>query len=137
MRKILIVDDDPEDKFLLQIAFKENEIDNPLVFLGDGLELIYYLEQNQDSDLPAFVLLDLNMPRMNGKQALRELRSDSRWYGIPVLIYSTSTNISEICECYQLGANCYLIKPSDYEELIRIVAQTHAFWTQTNVLSEA
>ncbi|MDJ1480928.1 response regulator [Cytophagaceae bacterium YF14B1] len=137
MRKILIVDDDPEDKFLLQIAFKENQIDNPLVFLGDGLELIHYLEQNQDSDLPAFVLLDLNMPRMNGKQALRELRSDSRWYGIPVLIYSTSTNISEICECYQLGANCYLIKPSDYEELIRMVAHTHDFWTQTAVLSEA
>ncbi|MDJ1480939.1 response regulator [Cytophagaceae bacterium YF14B1] len=136
MHTILIVDDDPEDKFLLQIAFKENQIANPLVFLSDGLELIQYLEQSQDADLPLYIMLDLNMPRMNGREALMKLKSDTSWSAIPLLIYTTSANISEICECYRLGANCYLIKPSDYEELIRLVAQNHAFWSQAAVLCE-
>ncbi|MDJ1480819.1 response regulator [Cytophagaceae bacterium YF14B1] len=137
MRTILIIDDDPEDRFLLEIAFSENTIANPLVFLKDGIELMQYIDTKMDTNIPAFILMDLNMPRMNGKQALQWIKSDSRLRCIPVLIYSTSDNAQEVGECYQLGANGYIVKPSEYTALVALVSHLYAFWVQMTLLPVA
>lgn len=136
MNPILIADDDKDDQFLLATAFQQNGVTNPLEFFDDGSELIDYIDllKFDEYKLPAFILLDLNMPRLNGIEALKRLKADSVLRSIPVVIFSTSQSAAQIRECYDLGANCYIIKPDSFHSLIDLSGQLYSFWTKVVAL---
>jgi CheY-like chemotaxis protein len=130
---ILMADDDADDRFLTQSAFEEIQITNPLHFVEDGVELMEYLTfsgkySQQLHPLPGLILLDLNMPRMGGKDALREIKANPHLRRIPVVILSTSKSEKDIVESYDLGANCFITKPASFDGLLDVVRQLGKFW---------
>jgi two-component system, response regulator len=126
---ILIADDDPDDCLLLTEALRECSVNNQVHFVHDGEQLMDYLHHRPPYDdaqkypLPGFLLLDLNMPRKDGREALAEIKSDDRLHSIPVIVLSTSSSREDILESYESGANAYLTKPTSFSGL-RDVAQT-------------
>lgn len=131
-KPILLVDDDEEDRMLIREAFSEIGAADAVHFEVNGEEAITYLENNPDA-LPSLIILDLNMPRMNGTQTLRYLKSDERFRDITVIIYSTSVNPLEREACLELGAHSYVIKPTLYQESLETV--TH-FYNLSRELTE-
>ncbi|MDJ1482056.1 response regulator [Cytophagaceae bacterium YF14B1] len=127
---ILVADDDADDRFLLQNAFQEEKIPNPVIYFRDGVELVDHLhkQQNDESLTPGLIILDLNMPRKDGRQALKEIKSNPEWRFIPVLVFTTSEAEKDIEESYQLGANSYIVKPSDYTKLTDLIRSIRDFW---------
>jgi CheY-like chemotaxis protein len=118
-KKILLVDDDVEDREIIQDALGELGYHSVMHFEENGEKALAFLESAFDSgSLPSMVILDLNMPRMNGTQTLRQLKTDHRFRDIPVIIYSTSLNRIERDECLALGAHSYVIKPVSYRDTI-------------------
>ncbi len=118
-RNILLVDDDAEDREIIADAFQEIRAGQFLSFQPNGEEAIAFLEARYAAGtIPCLIVLDLNMPRMNGTQTLHFLKNDPRFADIPVIIYSTSLNTIEKEECLQLGAHSYVIKPILYQETI-------------------
>jgi two-component system response regulator len=139
MRKfsILVAEDDADDRFLLRKAFEEIGLSNELVFVEDGSQLMEYLQKNLSTspqNYPKLIILDLNMPLKDGRQALKEIKDDEVFRKIPVVIFTTSRNELIINHCYDLGANTYIIKPISYDSLTQIVAQIKAYWIQTAAL---
>ncbi|MBV4359316.1 response regulator [Pinibacter aurantiacus] len=117
--KILLVDDDLEDRFLIEDSFKEIGVSDILHFEENGENALNYLEQSFYRDsLPCLIILDLNMPKMNGTQILRFLKGNDKFINIPVIIFSTSLNAIEKEECLRLGAYSYVIKPVFYKDSI-------------------
>lgn len=131
---IVIADDDPDDRLLIQTALEENRLPNPLIFVENGEELMDYLYQKgnyADQDRfarPGFILLDLNMPRKDGREALREIKCNPQLRQIPVLVLTTSNLEVDIQQSYALGANSYMRKPTTYEGLSQILAVIETFW---------
>lgn len=118
--KILLADDDKEDQLILSDAFQQIGITNAVHFEDNGEGALAHLEQSyQENQLPQLIILDLNMPRMNGTQTLRLLKADQRFSHIPIIIYSTSLNNIERDECIKLGAHSYIIKPLTFSEYIK------------------
>jgi CheY-like chemotaxis protein len=133
-RQILMADDDADDRFLVQAAFEDIEIPNQIVFLEDGEQLIDYLSDQVEDNSPLLILLDLNMPRRDGREVLKIVRSNKLWNAIPIIIFSTSNSPDDINSAYELGANCYIIKPSSYEGLREAVVNLQKFWLNTATL---
>lgn len=135
---ILIVDDDEESHFILQMALSKNEIVNPIVFLKDGIQLMDYLKEmvNKKWDFPAFILLDLNMPRMDGKEVIRRMKSHPNFCCIPIIVLSVTNSEKEIQECYRLGANCYIVKPDSFDQMVSVSERFYRFWLTTVTLPE-
>jgi len=133
-RKILMADDDADDRFLVKAAFDDNNISNPVVFFEDGEQLINYLSEKDEENSPLLVLLDLNMPKRDGREVLKLLRSNAGWFAIPIIIFSTSNSPDDVNYAYQNGANCYIIKPSSYEGLKEVVMNIQKFWLNTATL---
>lgn len=134
---ILIAEDDADDRFLLQAAFEENGFDDQLQFVENGLEVVQYLKDClslplSESRFPRFVLLDLNMPKKDGREVLREIKQDPQLQQIPVVIFSTTNNEQEIRRCYELGANSYITKPNSFEALVRTVAALRSYWLKAS-----
>jgi CheY-like chemotaxis protein len=129
---ILIAEDDADDRFLLQSAFEENGYHDRLHFVENGVEMISYLhniEENGDGEmLPRFILLDLNMPKKDGREVLKELKQHEQLKKIPVIVFSTTNNEQEMRRCYELGANSYITKPNSFESLIKTVAVMRNYW---------
>ncbi len=127
---IVMADDDQEDKLLVKHAFIT--LGKPELFgaVADGVALLEYLDQCLTSGraLPSLILLDLNMPKMDGKSVLVKIRSNDRLRHLPITIYSTSSNEDEIHRCYQLGANCYLVKPFNFDQLVQEMDKLYNFW---------
>lgn len=122
LKKILVVDDDPEDRSILEDGFVESGINEAVQFEENGEKAISYLRAAaEEESLPCLIILDLNMPRMNGTQTLRSIKEDPRFRNITVLIYSTSLNPIEKDECLQLGAQEFVIKPVTYAESLKVV----------------
>lgn len=120
--KILIGEDDFEDQFILGEYFQDNGVKDVVAFEKNGKKIIEYLEQlNPGEELPCLIVLDLNMPILNGTQTLFELKSHSRFNKIPVIIYSTSDNDHEKRKCINFGAVEYVVKPISVEEGDRMV----------------
>ena len=130
---ILIAEDDADDRFLLKSAFKENDFNDKLHFVENGVELLEYLHQAQTgtngADFPHFILLDLNMPKKDGREALKEIKLNANFKHIPVIIFSTTNNELEMNRCYELGANSYITKPNSFENLIKTVAAIRNLWS--------
>ena len=115
--KILLVDDDPEDRAIIQEAMETIEAGDIIHFAENGEQALEILEQGvQTAQLPCIVVLDLNMPRLNGTETLRLIRANERLKDISVVIYSTSINPLEKEKCMRLGANEYITKPLSYKE---------------------
>lgn len=126
-----MADDDADDRFLVQAAFDDNAITNPIIFFEDGEKLVGYLNQVAITTLPPLILLDLNMPKRDGREILKILRSKNEWNAIPIIVFSTSNAPEDINAAYHLGANCYIIKPSSYEGLKETILNIQQFWLQT------
>lgn len=115
--KILVVDDDKEDHLILQDYFREAGIADKVHYVDNGQRAIEYLEGVLiDSNLPNLVILDLNMPILNGTQTLLQIKQTLRFKNIPVIIYSTSENEIEKRKCLSFGAVDYIVKPTSFEE---------------------
>ena len=132
--KVLLADDDPEDRQLTQNAFIENRLVNELDCVEDGEELMEYLHRRgrysklQNVPLPQLILLDLKMPRKDGYEALKEIRADPDLRRIPIVILSTSAAEGDIQLSYDLGANSYVTKPATFESLMELVKIINHYW---------
>ena len=139
--EILLVDDNPGDVRLTAEALKDGEVENRLHTAKDGMEAIAFLRRKgryTDAPRPDLILLDLNMPRMNGRQVLAEIKEDSALRHIPVVILTGSREMDDIVKTYDLHANCYVTKPIDFEEFIVMVKSITDFWlTIVELPSEA
>lgn len=139
---ILIAEDDADDRYLLQTAFEENGFKDQLRFVENGVEVLDYLKgqasklDNKDDEdhplLPRFILLDLNMPKKDGREVLREIKQHPNLRKIPVIIFSTTNNEQEMRRCYELGANSYITKPNSFEQMLHIVADLRQYWMRTS-----
>ena len=125
---ILIAEDDAEDRFLIQTAFEEKGYTDKLDFVENGVELISYLTDKGKDDMPRIILLDLNMPKKDGRQVLRELKQHELFKRIPIVVFTTTKNENEIGRCYDLGANTYIVKPTTFNELLFLVEQIRSYW---------
>jgi CheY-like chemotaxis protein len=131
---ILLVEDEENDAMLLKMALKRNNILNPLHWVKDGLEAIAYLNgegvyaNHALYPFPEVLIVDLKMPRMSGLELLQWIRDHSHYKVIPTIIMSSSRQDSDIDRAYELGANTYIIKPSSFDELARVVKLTHEYW---------
>jgi CheY-like chemotaxis protein len=135
---ILIAEDDADDRFLLQTAFVENGFNDRLCFVENGVEVVDYLmklEDDNNINLPRFILLDLNMPKKDGREVLKELKQNEKFKNIPVVIFSTTNNEQEMRRCYELGANSYITKPNSFENLLKTVAALRSYWLQTSPIT--
>ena len=133
---ILVADDDADDRFLIQTAFKENGYEDKIEFVENGVELIKFLNDisqnaSREAVFPGFILLDLNMPKKSGREALQEIKQHPVFKTIPVIVYTTTKNESEIKRCYELGANTYIVKPARFEALLKVVEGIRSYWLTT------
>lgn len=134
---ILVAEDDADDRFLLETAFAENGYSGKLQFVENGVELLDYLrnlnpqEAGNVNHLPGFILLDLNMPKKDGREVLKELKEDPRFKKIPVVVFTTTKNENEINRCYELGANTYVVKPVGFENLVKTIEDIRSYWFKT------
>jgi len=129
---ILLVEDDEVDVMNLQRAFKKNKISNPLYIAGDGLEALDMLRNNGTkaiTPLPQIILLDLNMPRMNGIEFLEEIRKDERLKPISVIVLTTSNEERDLVAAYNFNVAGYILKPIDFREFTQTVTTLDAYWS--------
>jgi CheY-like chemotaxis protein len=132
--KILIVDDDEDDRLLFEEAISNIDPLIHVVQAENGMELLDLMKKET---APEIIFLDLNMPGKSGKECLAEIRMHKAWKKIPVIIYSTSANRYDILDTYKGGANLYLIKPTSFSGLIKMIRKTFSFdWEQIPTLSQ-
>jgi CheY-like chemotaxis protein len=127
-KSILLVEDDQIDAMTVKRAFKDLNICNPLNVVGNGLEAINYLE-NEENQKPCILLLDLNMPKMNGIEFLRTAREKGILSKIPVVVLTTSAEDQDRIDGYDLGIAGYMIKPVDYMKFVEIIRTINLYWT--------
>jgi two-component system, chemotaxis family, response regulator Rcp1 len=129
--EILLVEDNPGDVELTTLALKEGKVSNHLSAVEDGIEALAFLRREgayRDAPRPDLILLDLNLPRKDGRETLAEIRLDSEFCDIPVVILTTSESQLDIVESYKLKANCYIKKPVDLDHFMAIVRSIEDFW---------
>lgn len=131
-KPILLIEDDDIDVLSLKRAFKELNLPNPILNKKNGEEALAYLEQ-EDAELPAIILLDLNMPRMNGLEFLQTMKSKRPLNLIPVVILTTSSNKSDIDRAFELQAAGYMIKPIDFSEFKRTIMHVCNYWNTSRL----
>ena len=125
---ILVAEDDADDRFLLKAAFKEAGLADRLHFVENGVEVMNYLFSVDTFKHLKLILLDLNMPKKDGREVLTELKRIPELSNVPVIIFSTTHNEMEMKGCYDLGANSYIVKPDNYQKLLHIISGIHSQW---------
>jgi CheY-like chemotaxis protein len=131
---ILYADDDAEDRMLVKDAWAENRLANELHFVEDGEELMDYLRRRgpythlAGEPLPGMILLDLNMPRKDGREALQEIKADPRLRSIPVVVLTTSKAEEDILRAYDLGVNSFILKPVTFQSLVDLTLTLSKYW---------
>jgi CheY-like chemotaxis protein len=134
MISILLADDDPDDRKLTQDAFAENRLANILHCVEDGEELMDYLHRRgkysdlRGEALPGLILLDLNMPRKDGREALKEIKADPELRRIPIVVLTTSKAEEDIVRTYDLGVNSYVAKPVTFKSLVELIKVLGRYW---------
>jgi two-component system, response regulator len=133
---ILMVDDDPDDRLLFKEACEEVRLRNPLDFLENGEQLVDYLKRRgnyadrEGAPFPGIILLDLNMPLKDGREALEEIKADAELRHIPIIVLTTSKDEDDILSSYGLGASSYIVKPISLDRLMRVVNSIGEYWVQ-------
>lgn len=131
---ILMADDDPDDRLLVKEAFEENHLLNNLETVEDGEELMDFLyrrgEFSDTTITPGLILLDLNMPKKSGLEALKEIKSDERLRRLPVVILTTSKAEEDIVRSYDLGVNSFIVKPVTFDSLVELIKDLNKYWFQ-------
>lgn len=137
-KDILLVEDNPDDVELTRIAFDEAKIANRLIVVSDGVEALDYLfargahAGRDPDDMPSIVLLDLNLPKVDGREVLQAIRADERTRTLPVVVLTTSTEPFDVEASYALGVNSYIQKPVDFEQFVWAVKQVGLYWLVLN-----
>ncbi|MGE5456998.1 MAG: response regulator [Methanococcaceae archaeon] len=129
--EILLVEDNPGDVRLTQEAFLEGKVWNNIHVAKDGVEAISFLKKRDNfakAPRPDIILLDLNLPKKNGREVLAEIKSDNTLKSIPVIILTTSQAEKDITESYELNANCFITKPVDLDDFFRVIKTLQEFW---------
>ena len=130
---VLLVEDDPGDVLMTQEAFEHNKVRNRLTVVSDGVSALEYLRregEHADAPTPDLILLDLNLPRMDGREVLQELKADERLRQIPVVVLTTSEAEEDVVRSYSLHANAYVTKPVDFDAFITVVRQIDEFFVE-------
>ncbi|MEI7586378.1 response regulator [Runella sp.] len=131
---ILLADDDEDDRMFTKEAFEENHLLNEIRFVNDGVELMDYLKRREkysnpaDSPRPGMILLDLNMPKMDGREALKEIKSDPSLRSIPIVVLTTSKAEQDVLQTYDLGVNCFITKPVAFADFIEVTRTLGHYW---------
>jgi CheY-like chemotaxis protein len=137
LKRILLAEDNPHDVELTLSALDEYNLANEVVVVRDGVEAIDYLFQRgkfagHPNGVPAVVLLDLKMPRMDGLEALRQIREDKRFKHVPVVMITSSREEQDLIRSYELGVNAYVVKPVDFQKFVECIKQLGFFWALIN-----
>jgi len=127
-KPILLVEDDSIDAMTVKRAFKDLKVTNPLVHSVNGEEALDYL-RNESNKKPCVILLDLNMPKMNGVEFLKIVKSDDMLKKIPVVVLTTSTEESDVVESFELSVGGYIVKPVDYKNFVEAIRTVELYWT--------
>ncbi|MCW3091565.1 MAG: response regulator [Ferruginibacter sp.] len=137
---ILIAEDDADDRYLMKTALEETGMAGEVKYVENGVEVINFLDsisaQAGQLNYPKFILLDLNMPKMDGREVLKKIKSTDAYRKIPVIIFSTTKNQLEVKRCYDLGANTYVVKPVSYDTLVATIREICTYWLNTATLIE-
>ncbi len=129
--EVLLVEDDPDDVVLITEAFEHNKLSNRLHVVADGVEALQFLRREapyEDVPVPDLVLLDLNLPRKDGREVLSEVKSDEHLRRIPIVVLTTSKAEEDVLRSYDLHANAYVTKPVDFDRFIEVVRQIDEFF---------
>jgi two-component system response regulator len=132
----LMAEDDPDDRLLIKEAFEESLVSNSIYFVEDGVELLDYLRWQDkyanpiEAPTPDLILLDLNMPRKDGREALAEIKSDPRLRYIPIVVLTTSKAEEDIMRSYDIGAASYITKPVTFDGLVEAIKGLGQYWVQ-------
>jgi CheY-like chemotaxis protein len=131
-----MAEDDPDDRLLIKEALVESQLVNPIQFVGNGEELLDYLNRRgqyrnrRRFPRPGVILLDLNMPKKDGREALQEIKADPKLRQIPVVVLTTSTAEEDIVRTYDLGANSFISKPVTFEGLVKVMKSLGHYWLE-------
>ena len=137
LKRILLAEDNPNDAELTLMGLGKHNLANEVVVAYDGVEAIDYLNRQgkfagRPEGNPAVIFLDLKLPKVDGLEVLRKIRSDEQLKLIPVVVLSSSREEHDITECYKLGANAYVVKPVNYDEFMDVVKSLGSFWAIVN-----
>ena len=134
IRPILLVEDRPIDIDLTRRAFERQKVLNPLQVARDGEEAVALFDrwESGEEPIPICILLDLRMPKMNGLEVLRRLKSHPQFSSIPVVVLTTSTEDRDVEEAYKLGCNSYIVKPVDFDKFVEVAARIEVYWCALN-----
>lgn len=137
VKSILLVEDDPRDAELTLAALGEHHLANKVAVVRDGEQALDYLHHRGEFKTraggpPILILLDLKMPKVNGLEVLKHIKADERLKTIPVVVLTSSRETPDLAECYQHGANAYVVKPVDFAEFVKAVKQLGIFWAAIN-----
>jgi CheY-like chemotaxis protein len=137
LKRILLAEDNKNDVELTLAALEEYNLANEVVVARDGVEVLDYMFQrgsfaNHANGIPAVILLDLKMPRMDGLEALRQIRQEPRFKHIPVVMITSSREEQDLVRSYELGVNAYVVKPVDFQKFVECIKQIGFFWALIN-----
>ncbi len=138
--EILLVEDSPADVLIAREALAEAKLLNEIHVAEDGVEAMDFLHKRgkfQDAPSPDLILLDLNLPRKNGREVLEEIKADDRLKHIPVVVLTTSSAEEDILRSYNLHANCYVVKPVEFDSFVKAVQSIQHFWFSVVTLPSA
>jgi CheY-like chemotaxis protein len=138
---ILIAEDDADDRFLFKTAFEEKGYHDQIEFVENGIELWKFLQEIADKIpsekiYPSFILLDLNMPKKDGREVLREIKQHPEFKKIPVVVFTTTNSENEVKRCYELGANTYVVKPVSFDSLLKVVEEIRMYWQNAATITD-
>ncbi len=137
---VLLVEDNPDERELTLRGLKKRTFDGSIATVGDGSEALDFLfcrgdyTHRRDEESPRLVLLDLNLPKVNGLEVLKQIKAHEETKGIPVVILSSSEDERDIAESYRLGANSYMVKPADFEQFVKRISDVGFYWLKCNRL---
>lgn len=130
---ILLVEDNPMDVDLALRAFKKRKLMNPIEVARDGEEALAWVPRWEAGEaLPAVILLDLKLPRVDGLEVLRQFKEHARLRSVPVVVLTTSADSQDVRRAYELGANSYIVKPVDFDKFVEVASQIEIYWTVLN-----
>ena len=127
---IVIVDDDADDREIIRDAFISTIEEQDYVFIENGDRLLEYLEQNADASVPSLIMLDLNMPGKDGRETLKEIKTNNKYQHIPTIVFTTSSSHRDKQTVYDMGANCFITKPDTFNKLIELTTCISKLWLQ-------